>query len=117
MRMELAAEALAAAVDPLLNRAKRLAPRQADHLERAVDSVLFNMAEGIASFTPRMKLSAYEIARKEANEARAVLRRLVIRGVFSEAQTRNAYQLAGACVAMLTRAAIAIDNRRAEQPP
>ncbi|HET9986346.1 MAG TPA: hypothetical protein VFQ38_22400 [Longimicrobiales bacterium] len=58
-----------------------------------------------------MKTGAYEVARKEANEVRAVLRRLVIERVFTEPQVRKAYNLAGACVGMLTNAIIALQNR------
>ncbi len=45
MRLLGAAEALTGAVDGLLPRVRRRAPRQADHLERAAESVLFNSAE------------------------------------------------------------------------
>ncbi|HET9985762.1 MAG TPA: hypothetical protein VFQ38_19345 [Longimicrobiales bacterium] len=54
---------------------------------------------------------AYEVARKEANEVRAVLRRLVLKRVFTEPQVRKAYNLAGACVGMLANAIIALENR------
>lgn len=76
MRMYQAAVALVTEADKLLPRARQVAPRQAGHLERSADSVLFNTAEGIGSFKPRVKIGAYDIARKEANETRAVLRRL-----------------------------------------
>jgi four helix bundle protein len=111
MRMYRAAEELAAEVDRLLPRARRRAWRQADHLARSTDSVLFNTAEGIGSFKPGVKLSAYDIARKEASEVRAVLRRLVIAGAFTSAETSRAQALANTCIAMLTRAAIAIERR------
>jgi four helix bundle protein len=111
MRMQEAAEELVAEIDRLLLRAESLAPRQADHLDRSADSVLFNMAEGIANYKPRMKTAVYGIARKEANEVRAVLRRLVIKKVFSERDIQKAQDLAGACVGMLTNAIKAIETR------
>jgi four helix bundle protein len=111
MRMYRAAEELAAEVDRLLPRARRRARRQADHLGRSADSVLFNTAEGVGSFKPGVKVSAYDIARKEASEVRAVLRRLVIAGVFTSAETSRAQALANTCIAMLTRAAIAVEDR------
>jgi four helix bundle protein len=109
--MQDTAELLAAEVDRLLLRAKRSAPKQANHLERSTDSVLFNMAEGVACYLPKMKTSAYGIARKEANEVRAVLRRLVIKGVFAMEEVQRAWDLAGACVAMLTNAIRAVEER------
>src|SRR5690606_10796720 len=111
MRMYQAAERLLIEVDQLLPGARAAASRMADHLERSCDSVMFNMAEGIGSFTPKVKINAYDIARKEANEARAVLRRLMLRGVFTYAEIRTAHDLAGACVGMLTAAIKAIENR------
>jgi four helix bundle protein len=111
MRMYRAAEELAAEVDRLLPRARRRVRRQANHLARSADSVLLNTAEGIGSFKPGVKLSAYDIARKEATEVRAVLRRMVIARVFTSAETSRAQALANTCIAMLTRAAIAIEDR------
>ena len=117
MRMYQAAEALVTEVDTLLPVARGQASGIADHLERSCNSVLFNMAEGIGSFMPKMKINAYEIARKEANEARAVLKRLMIRRVFTFAEIRTAHELAGACVGMLTRAIRAVEARAGDVPP
>jgi four helix bundle protein len=78
------AEVLMREVDRILPRVRRRAPNAADHLERSTESVLFNTAEGAGAFKPKVKIAAYEIAKKEASEARAVLRRLVIGGFISE---------------------------------
>jgi four helix bundle protein len=106
-----AAEQLARVVEELLPRARQLAPMQADHLERSADSVLFNTAEGIGIYMPKVKISAYSVARKEANEVRAVLRRIVIKKVFTSAEIERAYNLAGACVGMLTQAIMRLEER------
>jgi four helix bundle protein len=111
MRMYQVAEALVREVDPLLTQCRRAAPLQARHLERSADSVLFNTAEGIAAFRPRVKINAYDIARREASEVRAVLRRLVIKRALSHSQIARAYELAGLCVAMLTNAIRSIETR------
>ena len=111
MRMVEAAEALVAQVDRLHPRARAASPRLADHLDRSADSVLLNMSEGVGTYRPKVKITAYEIARKEANEVRAALRRLVIKRVFSEQEIERAYNLAGASVGMLTRAIIAAEER------
>jgi four helix bundle protein len=116
LRMQEAAELLAAEVDRLLPRAKRVAPRPSGHLERSTDSVLFNMAEGVACYLPKMKTAAYAIARKEANEVRAVLRRLVIKEVFTMEEVQRAFDLAGACVGMLTNAIRAVEARETRGP-
>jgi four helix bundle protein len=111
MRMQQVAEELAAENDKLLPRARALAPLQADHLERSCDSLLFNMAEGIACFKPKMKISAYDISRKEGNEYRAVLRRLNVKGVYAWDEIKRAHELAGVCIAMLTNATISVEKR------
>lgn len=110
MRMYQAAEQLVAEVHRLLPRAVT-ARNQSDHLERSATSVLFNTAEGIGSYKPKVKVSAYSIARKEANEVRAILRSLVISETLTTSQIRKAYDLAGACVGMLTSAIIATEKR------
>lgn len=76
--MQQAAEILMAEVDALVARVRSRAANAADHLERSAESVLFNIGEGVAAHKPRSKIAAYEIARREANEVRAILRRLVI---------------------------------------
>jgi four helix bundle protein len=111
MRMWQAAEALLAEVDGMLPRARRWAPNSAEHLERSAESVLFNIAEGAAGLKPRQKILSYRVARKEANEVRAVLRRLVIKGTFTERDIRRAYNLAGAIIGMLTSASISLEQR------
>jgi four helix bundle protein len=112
MRMYQAAERLVGEVDNLLPRARTRALDQADHLDRSASSVLFNTAEGIGSFKPKVKIGAYSIARKEANEVRAVLRSLVIKRTLTTKEIQKAYDLAGACVGMLTNAIKALENRR-----
>src|SRR5688572_26982566 len=106
MRMFQAAEALNAEIEALLPRAYARKPNAAVHLEKSADSALFNMAEGIGTFSPNAKINAYAIARKEANEVRAVLRKLVIAKVFTQAEIRKAYNLAGSVIGMLTAAII-----------
>ncbi|HET9985562.1 MAG TPA: four helix bundle protein [Longimicrobiales bacterium] len=111
MRKVQAAEALAVEVDRRLPRAKAHAPKPADPLERSADPVLFTMAEGAGSFRPKLKIAAYEIAGTAASETRAVLRRLGIRRVFTDREVREAEDLAGACVGMLTAAILALEER------
>ena len=111
MRVWLAAEELVAEVDALLPRARRHAANAAQHLERAAESVLFNIGEGTGAYQPNVKANAYEIAKKEANEVRAVLRRLILRQALTSAETDRAYNLAGAIVGMLTHLIVAVQAR------
>ena len=112
MRMQLAAEELLDEIDRLLPAVKRGNPKAADHLERAAQSTLFNIAEGIAAWRPKVKLDRYEIGRREVNEVRAILRRLVRQRVLTRDEARRGYNLCGAIVGMLTNAAIQIEKRR-----
>jgi four helix bundle protein len=112
MRMYQAAEALCAEVEKLLPRAYAAKPNAAKHLERAMDSVLFNAAEGIGAYEPRLKITPYDIARKEANEVQSTIRKLVIVRVFDRAETQRANNLAMIVAAMLTKAIIAQEKRR-----
>ena len=109
----MAAEEYVGAVDLLLPRASIRNANAADHLKRSAESCLFNVGEGVGAFQAGVKINSYEIAKKEASEGRAILRRLVIQKVFTWAEISRAYNLAGAIVGMLTAAIIAIKNRDA----
>src|SRR5687768_3153002 len=104
MRVWQAAEELCREVDAMMPLVRPYAPNAADHLERSAESTLFNIAEGVGAYKPKVKINAYEVAKKEANEVRAILRRLVIKKVLTEQQIRRAYNLAGAIIGMLTNA-------------
>jgi four helix bundle protein len=112
MRMYQAAVALAKEVETLLARARAQAPKAADHLERSVNSVLFNMAEGIGAFKPKVKIASYDISRKESSEVRAVLQSLVIKNVLAGPEIRKADRLAIVCIAMLTNAILKLEERQ-----
>ncbi len=109
--MQQAAEILMAEVDALVARVKSRAANSVDHLERSAESVLFNIGEGVGAHKPRIKIAAYEVARKEANEVRTILRRLVIGKRLTQRDIQRAYNLSGAIVGMLTRAIITLENR------
>mgnify|MGYP001057051774 CR=1 FL=1 len=109
--MQQAAEILMAEVDALVARVRRGAANSADHLERSAEAVLFNIGEGVAAHRPKVKITAYEIAKKEANEVRAILRRLVIGGWLNQKDIQRAHNLSGAIVGMLTRAIIKLSDR------
>ena len=111
IRMWQAAEALMAEVDRLVPLVRPHAANAADHLERSCESGLFNIGEGVGAYKPKVKISAYEIAKKETNEARAILRRLVIKQVLTHRDIQRAYDLAGVIVVMLTSAIITLDKR------
>jgi len=109
--MQQAAEILMAEVDALVARVRRGSANAADHLERSAEAVMFNIGEGVAAHKPRIKIAAYEVARKEANEVRAILRRLMIGKRLTQRDIQRAYNLSGAIVGMLTRAIITLENR------
>jgi four helix bundle protein len=111
MRVWQAAESLMAEVDALVARVRRRSENAADHLERSAESLLFNIGEGVGAYRPKVKIAAYEVAKKEANEVRAVLRRLVIQRAVTHDQIRRPYELAGAIVGMLTAAIITLSRR------
>ena len=107
----LAAEELMREIDALLARVRSRAPNTAHQLERACESVLFNIGEGVAAFQPKVKINAYEIAKKEANEVRAQLRRLVLKREITQHEIDRPNNLAGAVIGMLTNAIITISKR------
>ena len=112
--MWLAAEELMGEIDRLLPRVGA-APNAADHLGRCAESVLFNIGEGVGAYKPRVKIACYEVGKKEANELRAILRRLVIGRYLRQQDIQRAYTLAGAVIGMLTSAIITISNRERDR--
>lgn len=106
-----AAEQFVAEIDGIVERSRFAAPNPTDHLERSAESVLFNIAEGAGAYRPRVKIACYEIAKKETNEARAVLRRLVLKKVVTNDQIKRAYDLAGVLMSMLTSAILTLEER------
>ena len=60
-------------VQPWLPRMRRLKADLADHLERAVDSIVLNLAEGATEFSVGEKRRFYRIALRSAGEAAAAL--------------------------------------------
>jgi four helix bundle protein len=106
-----AAEELAAEIDGLLPLVQVDAAHAADNLGRSAESVLFNTGEGVGAFRPRVKIAAYDIAKKEANEVRVILRRLVRRNLLTQQQVNRAYNLAGSVIGMLTAACITLQKR------
>lgn len=111
IRMWLVAEQLVAEVDRLLPLVRPAAPNAAEHLERSAESVLFNIGEGVGAWSPKTKIAAYEISKREASELRAILRRFVIKRLLTSQDTRRAYDLAGTAVGMLTNAIKSVQKR------
>ena len=101
IRLRQAIELLMREVDGILAEVRPFARNAADHLERSCESLMFNANEGIASIRPKVKINAYDIARKEAAEVRAVLRRFQLKGLVTSARIRRALNLAAVCMSML----------------
>jgi four helix bundle protein len=83
MRVWQATERLMAEVDRLAGLVRNGAGNAADRLERSAEAVLFNTGEGIGAYKPHARINAYEVAKKEATESRALLGRLVIKRALS----------------------------------
>jgi four helix bundle protein len=104
IRMWRAAEELIVEIDVIVARVRSQAANSAYHLERSGESVLFNIAEGVGAYPPKVKIAAYEVAKKEASEVRAVLRRLVLRRLVTSHEVDRALNLASTIMVMLLRA-------------
>ena len=94
-------EELLAEVNSLL-RGIRYPCKASKDLGRSADSVHLVTGEGIAVFSPKMKIAKYEIARGEAKEVQKALTALVIKGKLSEKQIEPAFDLADHIIGMLT---------------
>jgi hypothetical protein len=69
------------------------------------------VGEGVAAYQPRVKIAAYEIAKKEATKVHAIVRRLITKKLLADREIERAYGLAGAIIGMLTKAIIRLSSR------
>ncbi len=113
MRVYQVARELAQEVDRIIAILPPSVKRIADHLERSVESVGLNLSEGLVSFKPRVKASAFDISRREAAEVRKALQRLVDKKALNQTATRKADQLANSVIGMLT---VMIKQQEAREP-
>ncbi|MFW6067076.1 MAG: four helix bundle protein [Myxococcota bacterium] len=74
-----------------------------DQLDRAVTSVVLNVAEGAGEFSSHEKRRFYRMARRSATEAAAIFHIVAIRGHASEQQTNEARKVLARVVSMLVR--------------
>jgi four helix bundle protein len=113
MRVYQVARELAQEVDRIIAILPPSVKRIADHLERSVESVGLNLSEGLVSFKPRVKASAFDFSRREAAEVRKALQRLVDKKALNQTATRKADQLANSVIGMLT---VMIKQQEAREP-
>ena len=118
MRVQLALEEMADEVKLIAPDVALTNAHLAEHIRRSTQSGVFNTAEAIAAWNPKVKVYRYEVGRREINEARAGLRLAVRQGDIDWARVRRAYNLAGAIIGMLTAAARAVEEGkgRDEEP-
>ena len=102
LRVYQAAEQLDAEINVLIRKVPRGFARDVDQLRRASASIPYNIAEAYGSEQPGRKISFLEISRGSADETRAILRRLVMRGALSWKSTLHASTLARTVAKMLT---------------
>ena len=109
-RLQQASEELVDEVNRLLPRFVARNAHAAKNLRKSAQSTLNNVAEGLVAWNPNVKLPVYEVGRREAAEVRTILRMLVRQNVLTMDETRRAYNLAGAIIAMLTSAAKSLEQ-------
>ena len=76
--------------------------RDIDQLQRAVSSVIYNIAEAFGSEQPGRKINHLEIARGSSDETRAILKRMVARSAFPAESIAKSCALTSAIAKMLT---------------
>ena len=104
---------IAREVHGLLERASRRRPDLIDQLNRAVASVVLNIAEGAGEYRPREKARFYRMARRSANEASGVLDLLVDIEILEETHTAGVQRDIAETIAMLVRLAQNFDRKQA----
>ena len=86
--------------------------KDVDQLMRALGSILYNIAEANGSISAGRRRYHYEVAMGSADEARAILRRMVNRGALEPKSIRRACAL----TTTITKMLIAIINKPANDP-
>jgi four helix bundle protein len=81
-----------------------------DQLLRACTSIVLNLAEGVAEYSPREKARFYRMARRSAAEASAALDLLVAFGAIDHEPAQSGTDHLEAIAGMLTRMIIATQD-------
>jgi four helix bundle protein len=87
-----------------------------DQLLRACTSIVLNLAEGVAEYSPGEKARFYRMARRSAAEASAALDLLVAFGAIDHEPAQRGTESLEAIAAMLTRMIIATQDPATRQP-
>jgi four helix bundle protein len=74
----------------------------ANHLERSLESIGFNLNEALTAYKPKVKASALDITRRETSEARKALQRAVDKKGVPATATVRADKIANAIIGMST---------------
>ena len=101
MRVYQLALELAAEVDAVVARLPLRVANTAKHLEKSMDSVIFNLMEGLTAYKPAVKASAFDITRRETSEVKGALRRLVMRQAKTIGQVQKPLEQADCLIGML----------------
>lgn len=83
----------------------------ADQLRRAISSVSLNISEGSGEFKPREKARFYRIALRSVSESGSILQIGYRLKIIDDSRYRDAYSLLTLIAKMLTKLAIAMDQR------
>jgi four helix bundle protein len=102
LRVYQAVEQLDAETQQLIRNVTRGNADDLNQPGRSCGSILFNIPEAYGAGTPGKKRNHLAIARGEADEVRAVLRRLVKKGCLKESEIRRACELTSVIAKMLT---------------
>ena len=102
MRIYQAVAELARETDQILPTLPRRARYLAEHLKRSVESAGLNLSEGLTVYKPKVKASAFDIARKELGEVRKAIARLIDSKAGPAARMKRSDYLADCSIGMLT---------------
>ena len=87
-----------------------------DQLRRAAASIVLNIAEGAAEFSPAERMRIFRIARRSATECSAIVDVAIEVGVLVEANRATARTMQNRLVAMLTSLSMAKVSKPKPKP-
>ena len=102
MRIYKAVRELGLEIDRILALLPPHCSKIANHLDRSVESIGFNLNEALIAYKPKVEASALDITRRETSEVRKALQRAVDKKGIHAAATVRAEQIANAIIGMLT---------------
>ena len=101
MRVFQLCQELQGEIDGIMKELPEKASKIVYHMTRSNESLGFALSEGLVAYKPLVKANFFDVSRRETEEVKKGLRRIVQRGFVTVSRTAKAMSLANALIGSL----------------